>query len=67
MAKIRIDKIEAARRQIDTAIELHFEGRDVVSTHTLVSAGGRILRDLCEQKNTATMWDDFKKIIRPDK
>jgi hypothetical protein len=52
MAKIRVDKVDAARRQIDTAISLLFDGGDPVSIHTLTAAGSRILRDLCLKKGT---------------
>jgi hypothetical protein len=66
MTTIRINKLDAARRQIETAIELHFENRDQVSVHTLACAGGRIVRDMCEQKKTP-MWTTFKQWVRPGK
>jgi hypothetical protein len=52
MATIRVNKVEAARRQIDAAIKLLFDGGDPVAVHTLAAAGGRILRDLCAAKGT---------------
>ena len=64
MAKIQINKIEAARRQIVTAIELLFSGGDPVAIHTLVGADWRILRDLCE-KQTTPQHLAFKGAIRP--
>lgn len=64
MAEFTVNKIDAARRQIDTAIELLFENRDPVSIHTLATAGGRIVRDICEQRKTPT-WESFKKWVRP--
>jgi hypothetical protein len=33
--KIKISKLEAARRQLDTAIRLYFMESDSVSVHTL--------------------------------
>jgi hypothetical protein len=66
MAKIRVNKIDAARRQIDAAIRMLFDNGDPVAIHTLAAAGGRILRDLCGAKGTP-MHQMFKGVIRPDK
>src|SRR5688572_16198351 len=52
-------KIEAAKRQIDAAIRMHFHGYDPIATHTLASAGTRILRDLAEKKGK-----DFHQSVR---
>lgn len=57
-----LTKNDVARRQIETAIELLFEGRDPVSVHTVANAAGRIVRDLCENKGTP-LWGSFKKMI----
>lgn len=45
-----VDKLEAARRQLDTCIELHFHDRDTVSQHTLAMAAHTILFDLSRGK-----------------
>lgn len=42
----RITKIDAARRQLRTAIRLFFEDQDAVSIHTLAGAAHEVLRDL---------------------
>ena len=52
MATIKVNKIEAARRQIDTAIRLLFDNEDPVAIHTLTMAGFRILRDLADKQNS---------------
>ena len=52
MITVRINKIDAARRQIVTAIELLFSGGDPVAIYTLAGAGWHILKDLCERKGT---------------
>ena len=67
MAEIRIDKIEAARRQIDTAVRLLFSNEDPVAIHTLTAAGFRVLRDLAEKKGTAKTHQFIKMMIRPGK
>jgi hypothetical protein len=51
----RLSKLDAARRQVDTAIELNFEGRDLVSVWTLAAAAYNILRDLMEKAGRRTM------------
>jgi hypothetical protein len=48
--KIEISKIEAARRQIDCAIELWFLDRDEVSIHTLAAAAYQIVHDIKESR-----------------
>jgi hypothetical protein len=40
-----VTKLEAAQRQLDTAIELWFRDGDAVSIHTLVGAAYQILYD----------------------
>ncbi len=45
-AKLRISKIDAARRQLDCAIELWFMDADEVSIHTLAAAAYQIVHDL---------------------
>ena len=48
--KIVIDKVDAARRQLESAITMFFEKWDVISQHTLVSAAHGILYDLGRQR-----------------
>lgn len=43
---MRFAKQEVAIRQLDTAINLLFDGRDVVSVHTLASAASAVFADL---------------------
>ncbi|MGB7125558.1 MAG: hypothetical protein WBD42_01845 [Methylovirgula sp.] len=44
--KLRISKIDAARRQLDCAIELWFFDKDEISIHTLAAAAYQIIHDL---------------------
>jgi hypothetical protein len=44
--KLQISKIEAARRQLDCAIELWFLDKDEVSIHTLAAAAYQIVHDI---------------------
>ena len=43
---ILISMLDAARRQLDTAIELWFRDSDPVSIHTLISVAYEILHDV---------------------
>jgi hypothetical protein len=62
----RITRIEAAQRQLVTAIELFFEGRDAISVHTLAAAAHGILRDLLKLRSGASIIKD-NPLVRPDR
>lgn len=62
-----LTKADAARRQIETAIELTFNAGDWVAIHTLVSAANGILTDLCKIKGVQSSLDEkFDEIIKPE-
>jgi len=48
--EIVIDKLDAARRQLESAITIFFDNGDVVSQHTLISAAHGIVYDLAQQR-----------------
>ena len=50
MPKYTLTKLEAARRQIETAVRLYFLGGDTVSIHTLAAAGCNLLVNLCTHR-----------------
>ncbi|MXX40806.1 MAG: hypothetical protein F4Y91_02625 [Gemmatimonadetes bacterium] len=66
MAKIKVNKPEAARRQIDAAIRMLFSGEDPVAVHTLAMASFRVLRDLAKHTESPTE-SLIDSIIRPEK
>jgi hypothetical protein len=49
-SKIRVKKLEAALRQLDTAIELWFGDGDAVSVHTLASAAHEVVHSILEKR-----------------
>ncbi len=49
--KIHISKLDAAKRQLETAITLYFHNADPVSIHTLTGAAYDVLHDLCKVRN----------------
>ncbi len=48
--KETVTKLDAARRQLHTAIRLFFANEDMVSVHTLTRASHEILRTLLSAK-----------------
>ena len=50
---VRLTKLEAARRQIESAIWLWFVGDDHVSVHALAAAAHRLLLELAALRETA--------------
>ena len=75
--RITVTKLDAARRQIETALDLWFHEGDPVAIHTLASAAHRVVHDLAEMggdgsvllnTNLLTGWGldakAFKKAIR---
>jgi hypothetical protein len=65
MTKIRINKLDAARRQINAAIRMTFEGEDPVAIHSVIAAGHRIIRDICEQRGDIESYLRFTDWIAP--
>lgn len=56
---IKLSKLEAATRQLRTAIKLMFERVDPVPVHTLVGAASIIISDLVEKNVPEKSWDHF--------
>lgn len=52
MVKHTVNKLDAARAQLDAAIELYFTTENPVATHTLVAAAYNLLRDVGHQTGT---------------
>jgi hypothetical protein len=46
MATFTVSKLDAARRQLETAVRLYFCEGDPVSMHTLTSAAYQVLSDI---------------------
>src|SRR5579863_8307400 len=67
MAKLKLTKIDVAERQLRTAIELRFSGKDPVSIHTLAMAAFRVLKDVSEhQAGNSTVDILIRDYIRPE-
>jgi len=59
---IKLSKLEAARRQLESAITLYFNGGDPVSTHTLATACLEILCDLNTFRKGSPLASDIDTI-----
>ena len=60
--KIRVSKLDAARRQLDCAIELWFADKDDVSIHTLAAAAHQVIHDINKKKGGQELLFDSIKI-----
>jgi hypothetical protein len=58
LTKLRVTKIDAARRQLETAITLWFHEADPVSIHTLACASFQLLYDINSQVGGSPMFPD---------
>jgi hypothetical protein len=64
---IKITKLEAARRQLVTAIRIFFANGDPVPTHALAAAALGILEDLDNHgAGTGTTFDRIETRLRPE-
>jgi hypothetical protein len=63
---LRLNKLEAARRQLETAIKLYFEHGDEVSIHTLAAAAYTIVRDINEYRGGEPMLKDLHCYLSED-
>ncbi len=65
MSTIVVNKPEAARRQINMAINLLFDDEDPIPIHTLAMAGFRIVRDLIQKVPSHQTEDSLTLLIKP--
>ncbi len=56
-SELKIDKIDAAKRQLKYAIENFFRDGDAVVTHNLASASLQILHDLGKKEGISSVFD----------
>lgn len=56
---LKITKLEAAQRQLNRAIRMHFTSDDHVCTHTLAGAASILLTDLVEHQHPGKTWDEL--------
>jgi hypothetical protein len=66
--KIKVSKLAAAHRQLDTAIDLWFRDRDLVSINALAFNAHEIIQDINKKKGNTegTMLGMAQKLVKPD-
>ena len=68
MKEIKVSKLDAARRQILTAIRLYFNHGDIVPMHTLAAAAFKITQNICDSNpslpDSLTDWID--ELVKPE-
>ena len=65
MAIIKVNKSEAAQRQIDAAIRMLYAGEDPVAVHTLTMAAFHVVCDLNSKDADSLMQADLELLINP--
>ncbi len=63
---MRLGKLDAARRQLETAIRLYFADGDDVSVHTLAAAAYSLIRDINEHRQGEPMLKDWHLFLPDD-
>jgi len=64
---MQVSKLDAARRQLETAVRLYFSEADPVSIHTLTSAAYQVLSDVNRARGGAPMLkEQVPTWVRPD-
>ena len=68
MATMKVSKLDAARRQLDGAIQLWFLDGDPVAIHSLACAAHQVIQDIAEQKGAREyhLEEITKKIVKPE-
>jgi len=66
--KMTISKLDAAKRQLETAVRLYFSEADPVSIHTLIGAAHTLFADISRQENAPRMLlkDELLDQIKPE-
>jgi len=68
MAMHTVSKMDACRRQLETAIVLYFQERDFISIHTLAASAHQLVSDLTAHHRTPvkTMEQELAAILKPE-
>jgi hypothetical protein len=66
-AKEEVSKIEAARREINSAIRMYFAGEDLLAIHGIVAGGLQLLEDLGEKQGKQLGIELGMELIRPER
>lgn len=56
-----VTKLEAAKRQLNSAIRLLFVGEDAISVHSIAVGAANLLSDLADHKPDITSWREMMR------
>jgi hypothetical protein len=62
---IRVNKADAACRQISAAIRMSFAPEDPIAVHCVAAAGFQIVRDLCDVRSDILSYERMRDWIKP--
>ncbi|MBI4118166.1 MAG: hypothetical protein HY455_01320 [Parcubacteria group bacterium] len=65
--ELHISKLDAAKRQLETAINLFFRGGDPIAIHTLAGAAFQILNDIGEKQKIKSVHGQLLDWVKPEK
>jgi hypothetical protein len=65
-ARLKLSKLDVARRQLDAALDMWFSNCDPVPVHTLAAAAHEIFADICKHRGLPTLMFD-QALFRPGK
>jgi hypothetical protein len=65
-ARLKLSKLDVARRQLDAAVEMWFSEKDPVPIHTLASAAHEVFSSLCRHRGLPPLMFD-PALCRPGK
>lgn len=65
--QIHVSKLDAAKRQLETAMNLFFRGGDPVAIHTLANAAQEVLEDISIKQGFSSIRKDVLAMAREDK
>jgi hypothetical protein len=63
---VQLNKLDAARRQLETAIKLYFAHDDEVSIHTLGAAAYSLIRDINQHRQGEPMLKDLHLLLNDE-
>ncbi|MBI1999436.1 MAG: hypothetical protein HYS74_02165 [Parcubacteria group bacterium] len=65
--ELHISKLDAAKRQLEIAINLFFRSGDPIAIHTLASAAFKILDDIGQKQNIKSVHGQLLDWVKPEK
>jgi hypothetical protein len=65
--KLHLSKLDAALRQLETAVTLYLQSNDPISIHTLTAAAYNVLRDIKKHRGAEFQMFKDADMVYPEK